>query len=263
MTRPIAFLALAALAIPLAQAQPDSAGLPPLPIEEPIVEDEAVLPPPLPEQAPQQSPEETQPAAAPIADDTLGERLVALQNRLARLEQILVATQDSLARVQANTDSTATTRAVDAVNEVAKEAGETVRNVGLRALISVVLLVLSLLAVRGVVSLLEAFAGRSAQHRLFYKKLIPIARLILWTFTAYLIVAVVFEIDSGGIFTALAAIGVGVAFAAQDILKNIFGGLVIVFDQPFQVGDKVRIGESYGEVVSIGLRSTRLTTPGR
>ena len=38
------------------------------------------------------------------------------------------------------------------------------------------------------------------------------------------------------------------------------GGLIVVFDQPFQVGDKIRIGSSYGEGVSIGLRSTRIVT---
>jgi small-conductance mechanosensitive channel len=34
-----------------------------------------------------------------------------------------------------------------------------------------------------------------------------------------------------------------------------------VFDQPFQVGDKITVGGTYGEVVSIGLRSTRIVTP--
>lgn len=50
-------------------------------------------------------------------------------------------------------------------------------------------------------------------------------------------------------------------FAAQDLLKNVFGGLVILFDRPFQVGDKIEVEDTYGEVVSIGLRSTRLVTP--
>jgi len=52
-----------------------------------------------------------------------------------------------------------------------------------------------------------------------------------------------------------------VGLAGQDLLKNLFGGLILVFDQPFQVGDKIRVGGTYGEVVSIGLRSTRIVTP--
>jgi len=57
------------------------------------------------------------------------------------------------------------------------------------------------------------------------------------------------------------SVGVAVGFASQDILKNIFGGIVIIFDQPFKVGDKIEIGNYYGEVLEIGLRSTRLVTP--
>jgi small-conductance mechanosensitive channel len=54
---------------------------------------------------------------------------------------------------------------------------------------------------------------------------------------------------------------VALGIAAQDILKNVFGGLIVLFDQPFQVGDKIKVGGSYGEVVAIGLRSTRIVTP--
>lgn len=36
---------------------------------------------------------------------------------------------------------------------------------------------------------------------------------------------------------------------------------MILFDRPFQVGDKIAIGDHYGEVVKIGLRSTRIVTP--
>jgi small-conductance mechanosensitive channel len=41
----------------------------------------------------------------------------------------------------------------------------------------------------------------------------------------------------------------------------VFGGLIIILDRPFQVGDKITVDGTYGEVVSIGLRATRLVTP--
>ena len=71
----------------------------------------------------------------------------------------------------------------------------------------------------------------------------------------------VFGVTGSNLVAAAAAIGVAIGFAAQDLLKNIFGGLVIIFDQPFQAGDKISVGGTYGEVTSIGLRSTRITTP--
>ncbi len=64
----------------------------------------------------------------------------------------------------------------------------------------------------------------------------------------------------------LAGLGIGglaVALAAQDTIANMFGSLVVVMDQPFKVGDVVRIGASEGRVEDIGLRSTKIRTLSR
>ena len=44
-------------------------------------------------------------------------------------------------------------------------------------------------------------------------------------------------------------------------VKNFVGGIVVLADRPYQLGDRVRIGDAYGEIDHIGLRSTKLTTP--
>ncbi|MDF1548441.1 MAG: mechanosensitive ion channel, partial [Bacteroidales bacterium] len=62
------------------------------------------------------------------------------------------------------------------------------------------------------------------------------------------------------LFAFTASIGVAIGFAAQDILKNIFGGFVILFDRPFKVGDKIEVNGVYGEVLDMSLRSTRIIT---
>jgi MscS family membrane protein len=65
---------------------------------------------------------------------------------------------------------------------------------------------------------------------------------------------------------ALAGLGVGgiaVAFAAQKTLENIIGGVSLIFDQAVRVGDILKVGESRGTVMDIGLRSTRIRTPDR
>ena len=56
--------------------------------------------------------------------------------------------------------------------------------------------------------------------------------------------------------SAALAIGLGL----QDLIKNLIGGLVIVTDRPYQTGDRIRVGEAYGEVQQIGLRSTKIIT---
>jgi len=62
------------------------------------------------------------------------------------------------------------------------------------------------------------------------------------------------------IITVSASIGIAVGFASQDILKNVFGGIMIILDKPFQVGDKIDVDGNYGEVTEIGLRSVRIVT---
>lgn len=54
--------------------------------------------------------------------------------------------------------------------------------------------------------------------------------------------------------------GVALALAAQKTVENLFGSLSILGDQPFQVGDLIRVDGVEGTVESIGLRSTRLRT---
>ena len=64
----------------------------------------------------------------------------------------------------------------------------------------------------------------------------------------------------------LAGLGIGglaFALAAQDTLANIFGSVVVAVDQPFKLGEAVKIGAHDGIVEDIGLRSTKLRTPGK
>lgn len=53
---------------------------------------------------------------------------------------------------------------------------------------------------------------------------------------------------------------VAVGFALKDLVSSIIAGLILLFDRPFQVGDRVSFGDTYGEIVNIGLRAVRLNT---
>lgn len=66
--------------------------------------------------------------------------------------------------------------------------------------------------------------------------------------------------------TLLAGLGIGglaFAFGAQKTVENLFGSMAIAVDQPFRVGDAVRVADFTGTVEDIGLRSTRFRTPDR
>jgi small-conductance mechanosensitive channel len=56
-------------------------------------------------------------------------------------------------------------------------------------------------------------------------------------------------------------IGVAVAFAAKDTIANFFGGISIFVDRPYKIGDYIVLDQGErGEVVEIGIRSTRIKT---
>lgn len=55
-----------------------------------------------------------------------------------------------------------------------------------------------------------------------------------------------------------AAVAIGLSL--KDLVSSLISGLVLLFDQPFQVGDRVRFGDEYGEIKSIGLRTVRMVT---
>ncbi len=63
--------------------------------------------------------------------------------------------------------------------------------------------------------------------------------------------------------TLLAGLGIGglaLAFGAQKTVENLFGSMALAVDQPFRVGDFVKVEDFVGTVEDIGLRSTRFRT---
>jgi small-conductance mechanosensitive channel len=83
------------------------------------------------------------------------------------------------------------------------------------------------------------------------------ARIVVW------VIAVLLAMENLGInVTALmAGLGIGgiaVAFAAQSVLRDLFGSMSIMFDRPFVLGDFIAVGTTMGTIENIGLRTTRL-----
>ena len=78
-----------------------------------------------------------------------------------------------------------------------------------------------------------------------------------------LVVLYIAGINITAALTGLGIGGIALAFAAQKTLENLFGGIMIISDQPIRVGDFCKAGAYSGTVVSIGLRSTYIRTPER
>lgn len=126
---------------------------------------------------------------------------------------------------------------------------------------SLIFLVIGYFIIRLLISLINSLSIRYPRYDFTIKRIIPVFRIGSWTFLVYIIVIGVFNPPAATLFAFFTSVGVAVGFAAQDLLKNIFGGLVVMFDKPFQIGDKIEAGKYYGEVVEIGIRSTKIVTP--
>jgi MscS family membrane protein len=75
-----------------------------------------------------------------------------------------------------------------------------------------------------------------------------------------LVIFYIAGINIAAVLTGLGIGGIAIAFAAQKTLENLFGGIMIISDQPIRVGDFCQAGEHIGTVENIGLRSTRIRT---
>ncbi|MFC1665469.1 mechanosensitive ion channel family protein [Pseudomonadota bacterium] len=66
--------------------------------------------------------------------------------------------------------------------------------------------------------------------------------------------------DVGALIAGLGIGGLALAMAAKDSVSNIFGGLTVLMDHPFKLGDRIKVSGFDGTVKEIGIRTTRLET---
>ncbi len=90
-----------------------------------------------------------------------------------------------------------------------------------------------------------------------FRKLSTVIIFIL----ALIFILKIWKIDISGLLAGLGIAGIAIGFALQDSLKNIFGGVSLILDNNLKVGDKVKLDTGdFGEILDIGLRSTRIKT---
>jgi len=125
------------------------------------------------------------------------------------------------------------------------------------ALVYIVILVVALFYVVGKIRVWMA------EHALARTRLDVGARQAVATITRYvlLLLGLLIILQTAGInLTTLnvlaGAVGIGVGFGLQNIVSNFFSGLIIMFERPIKIGDRIVVDNVEGTVVEIGARST-------
>ncbi|MBX2799017.1 MAG: mechanosensitive ion channel family protein [Myxococcales bacterium] len=108
--------------------------------------------------------------------------------------------------------------------------------------------------------LLDDMGERFTDRRLTFKQIKALGRFFLYLAIPTIVASSVLRLESQALFAVAGSISVAVGFAFKDLLGSLIAGVILLFDRPFQVGDRISFGGFYGEVQEIGLRSVRLAT---
>ncbi len=110
---------------------------------------------------------------------------------------------------------------------------------------------------RWIKGFLDSLESSNPRLRFLLRQVEPPVRVAIWL-AAILVSAEILAPSQNAFLAALGSAALAIGLGLQDLIKNLIGGLVVIVDRPFQTGDRVKIGEAYGEVKQIGLRSTRV-----
>jgi small-conductance mechanosensitive channel len=91
---------------------------------------------------------------------------------------------------------------------------------------------------------------------------LSIARLAHYgiLFVGFLLALSALGFDVTKLTIMVSALGVGIGFGLQDVVKNFISGLILLFERPVRVGDSIEVGGKWAEIKKIGLRATLIKT---
>ena len=129
-----------------------------------------------------------------------------------------------------------------------------------KAVVAVILFLACLIAVKVILKIVDRAFKKSKMNELVRRILRLIIKIFL-LFTTIIIVLSYLGISVSSLIAALSIVGVAFSLAIQDFLSNVFGGIQIITNHPFKVGDYVEAGDEAGVVREVGLFYTKLDTP--
>jgi small-conductance mechanosensitive channel len=125
---------------------------------------------------------------------------------------------------------------------------------------SLVLIASSWLLLRFISGLVDKLGIAFAEYRLLFQKVSAFVRFGVYFATIMITMLLSVQISRDVLAILGGTMAVAIGFAMKDLASSIVAGVMIMFDRPFQVGDRVKFAGEYGDIVTIGLRSVKLNT---
>jgi MscS family membrane protein len=128
---------------------------------------------------------------------------------------------------------------------------------------SLILLILSFLAVNIIGIIFRSMARQPTRFQFVQPSTLPVfeigSKVFIFGGAVYFIM-LSWNLEPTGWLASAGIVGIAIGFAAKDTLANLFAGVFILADAPYKVGDFIELEGQRGQVIKIGLRSTRILT---
>ncbi len=125
---------------------------------------------------------------------------------------------------------------------------------------SMIIVVGALFAIRVIEKGGDRLSARFSNRRPTIQKVQTTARFFIYIATLAITTSLSVRLDPTALTVIGGALAFAVGFALRDLVASFIAGITIMFDRPFQVGDRVSYGGEYGDILTIGLRSVRMNT---
>ena len=106
----------------------------------------------------------------------------------------------------------------------------------------------------------DRFSQRFSNRRPTIQKVQTVVRFVVYVTTLAITASLSIRLDPTALTVIGGALAFAVGFSLRDLVASFIAGITIMFDRPFQVGDRVAYGGEYGDIIKIGLRSVRMNT---
>ena len=114
------------------------------------------------------------------------------------------------------------------------------------------------------VSKINSYIGKNHHSKGYDKRKSTVVGLInniikyLIAIIIIIMVLNIYGVNTKSIVASIGIVGAVIGLAFQDIIKDFLAGIFIIFDNAYAVGDWIKIDNFKGEVISMGLKTTKL-----